>query len=94
MVIIPCSDSPQVVNKTELFTINSSSNYRWMGHSEFVCNVKAFNTHQLLLHMAVIAPGTYDLGERIRISCKTPNEENDVILQVCRVHSTLIVKNM
>lgn len=40
--------------------------------------------------MAVTAPGTYELGDRIKIYCRTSSHTNFL---VCKVQSVLIVKS-
>lgn len=80
------------MHKNELFNPHSSNYFRWMGHSEFVCSLKPFNSHKIHLNVAVIAPGTYDLGGRIEILCRSPNQRYDPVMQSCRVQSSLVVK--
>lgn len=45
----------------------------------------------LPLSVAILSPGTYDLGAHIQVLCYKANQAGEPVLQNCRLESAVIV---
>lgn len=55
--------------------------------------MKPYSSDVLDLSIAILAPGTYDLGARIDIWCHVGDDSDNAVLQTNRMESALIVIN-
>lgn len=75
----------------ELTNPQSLSNFRWIGHCEFRIELESFTSKKLELKCAFTAPGTYDLGERIRILCRSTDSPYSAVMQNTSFDSSVVI---
>lgn len=78
-------------SRYELTNPQSLSNFRWIGHSEFRTELMSFTSKKLYLKCAFTAPGTYDLGGRIEILCRSPDSPYAAVMQNVSYDSSVVV---
>nr|XP_023020027.1 trafficking protein particle complex subunit 8 [Leptinotarsa decemlineata] len=80
-------------NKANLFYSYASSNFCWLGNAKINKDLQPLTTDAVHLAVALLGPGTFDLGAHIQVLCKRSDYPEPFVLQSCQIHSTLIVVN-
>ncbi|KAJ9597037.1 hypothetical protein L9F63_027073, partial [Diploptera punctata] len=103
-----CSNSPLVVkvntlgnsgsvsaaNKNQLYSPHSSTSFRWVGLVGAWIDLGPHKSEDVFLSAAMGSPGTYDLGSRLEVVCRSPGApEVDAVSQIWRIESSLVVSS-
>nr|XP_022915433.1 trafficking protein particle complex subunit 8 [Onthophagus taurus] len=82
---------PSGVSQRPLFSPFSSKHCRWVQLGSTIRRLPPLNSETIDLSLAVLGPGTYDLGSHLEIWCQKVNQAETAILQSCRIQSSVIV---
>lgn len=85
------NENQMTSSRYELTNPQSSRNFRWIGHSEFRIELNSFMSKELSLKCAFTAPGTYDLGGRIEILCRSPDSPYAAVMQNVSYDSSVVI---
>lgn len=72
---------------------HSSKYFRWMGNGMSLQTLEPYASRVLQLSVAVLSPGTYDLGAHIQVWCRRLNQIGEPVLQACRIESAIVITN-
>ncbi|GJQ66108.1 hypothetical protein Trydic_g5778 [Trypoxylus dichotomus] len=74
-----------------LFAPHSSKYFRWIKAGSVIKTIAPMSSEVVELTLAVLSPGTYDLGSHIEVWCQKQSKPETAILQTCRIQSSVIV---
>lgn len=78
--------------KSQLYSPQASTYYKYAGHSSIYCDVEAHASNTMRLHAVLPGTGTYDLAARIEISVKVINSQ-EYVAQKGKMESICIVND-
>lgn len=78
--------------KSQLYSPQASTYYKYAGHSSIYSNVEACASSIAKLHAVLPNTGTYDLAARIEISVKDVNSE-EYVAQTGKMESICIIND-
>ena len=86
--------SASAANKSQLYSPHSSSSFRWVGLVGAWIDLGPHKSEVINLSAAIGSPGTYNLGSRLEVLCKSPGApEVDAISQIWRIESSIVVSS-
>lgn len=91
-VIFLCSETYLPSIKSQLYSPQASTYYKYAGHSSIYSDVEAHANNTMKLHAVLPNAGTYDLAARIEISVKFVNSQ-EYIVQKGKMESICIINN-
>lgn len=78
--------------KSQLYTPQASTFYRYAGHTAIECSIEPFGHHKIKLQAVIPASGTYDLASRIDVSVRLVSR-GEYIPQKWHIESICIINN-
>ncbi|XP_075215467.1 trafficking protein particle complex subunit 8 homolog l(3)76BDm isoform X2 [Lycorma delicatula] len=79
-------------HRSQLYSPRSAISFHWVGRTVSIETLKPNSRSEVLLSIAIAAPGSYDIGSHLTVSARQPQESNsDYVPQVWRPETTLIV---
>ncbi|XP_011160627.1 trafficking protein particle complex subunit 8 isoform X1 [Solenopsis invicta] len=78
--------------KSQLYSPQASTYYKYAGHSSIYSNVEAHASNNVELHAVLSSAGTYDLAARVEISVKVVNNQ-EYVAQKGKMESICIVND-
>lgn len=84
------SKTPLPNIKSELYSPQASTSYRYVCHSAICSEVEPFTTSNVKLQAVLTAPGTYDLAARVEVFVRVVNTRK-CILQTLKMESICII---
>ncbi|XP_020281979.1 trafficking protein particle complex subunit 8 isoform X2 [Pseudomyrmex gracilis] len=76
--------------KSQLYSPQASTYYKYAGHSSIHSNVEAYASSTVKLHAVLPSPGTYDLAARIEVTVKAVNSK-EYVVQKGKMESICII---
>ncbi|XP_030756187.1 trafficking protein particle complex subunit 8 [Sitophilus oryzae] len=77
--------------KTNLFIPQATGNFCWLVNGKILRTLDPLTTTTVQLSVIVTSPGTFDLGANLGVFCNSLDKDEDPVLQLCEIHSALIV---
>ncbi|XP_021914689.1 trafficking protein particle complex subunit 8 isoform X2 [Zootermopsis nevadensis] len=88
------SSSASAANKNQLYSPHSSSSFRWVGLAGTWLELGPHTSGKIYLSAAIGSPGTYDLGSRLEVLCRSPGApEADAVSQRWHIESAFVVSS-
>ncbi|XP_051160740.1 trafficking protein particle complex subunit 8 [Leptopilina boulardi] len=78
--------------KSQLYTPQASTFYRYAGHTAIECDIEPFGNRKIKLQVIIPASGTYDLASRLDVSIRFVSR-GEYIPQKWHIESICIVNN-
>lgn len=69
----------------------SSKSFRWIKSGKRNRKIDPLSTISMELVVAVLQPGTYDLGARLSISSRQVGEDEMIVPQMSRIESSIVI---
>lgn len=86
--------SASAANKNQLYSPHSSSSFRWVGLAGTWLELGPHTSGKIYLSAAIGSPGTYDLGSRLEVLCRSPGApEADAVSQRWHIESAFVVSS-
>lgn len=92
MLFFFCSETHLPNIKSQLYSPQASTYYKYAGHSSIYSDVEAHASNTMKLHAVLPRAGTYDLAARIEISVKVVNSQ-EYIAQKDKMESICIIND-
>lgn len=70
-----------------------SKYFRWLGHGALVKTLEPYASAAIELSVAILGPGTYDLGAHVQVLCRKLNQTDESVPQTNRLESAIIITN-
>jgi len=87
-----CSETHLPNIKSQLYSPQASTYYKYAGHSSIYSDVEAHASNTMKLHAVLPGAGTYDLAARIEIFVKVVNSQ-EYIIQKGKMESICIIND-
>lgn len=79
-------------HRSQLYSPRSAISFHWVGRTVSVETIDPHSRSEVLLSVAIAAPGSYDLGSHLTVSARNPSSSNcEYVPQVWRPEAMLIV---
>ena len=87
-----CSKTHLPNVKSQLYSPQASTYYKYAGHSSIYSDIKPHGNNIMKLHAVLLSAGTYDLAARIEISVKIVNSQ-EYVAQKGKMESICIIND-
>ncbi|KAF7286967.1 hypothetical protein GWI33_002813 [Rhynchophorus ferrugineus] len=77
--------------KSNSLSLSASNHFCWLSNGKILRILHPLTTTTVQLSVIVANPGTFDLGANLAVFCNRLQKDVNPILQLCEVHSALIV---
>lgn len=79
-------------HKSQLYSPRSAVSFHWVGRTVSVETLEPHSRSEVLLSVAIAAPGSYDLGSHLTVLARHPNDSNtEHVPQLWKPETMLIV---